>query len=66
MLRRLKCKVIFVRTLNIQEDQVTRFSEKPKYAGNYVNGGFLVFNRAIFDYLDSIGISIIWSILLIS
>lgn len=38
--------------LNIQEDQVTRFSEKPKYEGNYVNGGFFVFNRAIFDYLE--------------
>jgi glucose-1-phosphate cytidylyltransferase len=38
--------------LNIQEDQVTQFSEKPKYAGNYVNGGFFVFNRNIFDYLE--------------
>jgi len=23
-----------------------------KYTGNYVNGGFFVFNRAIFDYLE--------------
>lgn len=38
--------------LNIQEDQVTRFSEKPKYSGNYVNGGFFVFNRALFDCLE--------------
>lgn len=38
--------------LNIQEDQGTRLSEKPKYTGNYVNGGFFVFNRAIFDYLE--------------
>jgi glucose-1-phosphate cytidylyltransferase len=38
--------------LNIQEDQVARFTEKPKYAGNYVNGGFFVFNRAFFDYLE--------------
>ncbi len=38
--------------LDIREDQVTRFSEKPKYAGNYVNGGFFVFNRNIFDYLE--------------
>lgn len=38
--------------LNIQEDQVTRFSEKPEYAGNYVNGGFFVFNRVLFDYLE--------------
>jgi len=38
--------------LNIEEDQVTRFSEKPKYAGNYVNGGFFVFNRSLFDFLE--------------
>ena len=38
--------------LNIREDQVIRFSEKPEYQGNYVNGGFFVFNRDIFDYLE--------------
>ena len=38
--------------LNIQECQVIRFSEKPKYDGNYVNGGFFVFNRTLFDYLE--------------
>ena len=38
--------------LNIKEDQVARFSEKPKYQGNYVNGGFFVFNRVLFDYLE--------------
>ena len=38
--------------LNIQEDQGIRLSEKPKYAGNYVNGGFFVFNRVFFDYLE--------------
>jgi len=38
--------------LNIREDQVTRFLEKPKYQGNYVNGGFFVFKRDIFDYLE--------------
>jgi glucose-1-phosphate cytidylyltransferase len=38
--------------LSIQEDQVTRFAEKPKYDGNYVNGGFFVFNRVLFDYLE--------------
>jgi len=37
--------------LNTQGDQVARFAEKPEYAGNYVNGGFFVFNRTIFDYL---------------
>ncbi len=38
--------------LDIKDDQVTRFAEKPKYAGNYVNGGFFVFNRSIFSYLE--------------
>lgn len=38
--------------LNIQGDQVTYFSEKPKYRGNYVNGGFFVFERDLFDYLE--------------
>jgi len=38
--------------LDIHDDQVTRFSEKPKYEGNYVNGGFFVFSRRIFDYLE--------------
>ncbi len=38
--------------LSIQENRVTRFSEKPRYSGNYVNGGFFVFNRGIFDYLE--------------
>ncbi|MDY6879105.1 MAG: glucose-1-phosphate cytidylyltransferase [Thermodesulfobacteriota bacterium] len=38
--------------LNIQEGKVAQFTEKPKYAGNYVNGGFFVFNRTIFNYLE--------------
>lgn len=38
--------------LNIHEDQGIRLSEKPKYKGNYINGGFFVFNRVIFDYLE--------------
>lgn len=37
--------------LNIQENQVIKFAEKPKYSSNYINGGFFVFNRKIFDYL---------------
>ena len=37
----------------IHEDQVTCSSEKPKYAGNYVNGGFSAFNRILFDYLKN-------------
>ena len=38
--------------LTIQEDSVIRFSEKPEYMGNYVNGGFFVFNRTFLDYLN--------------
>jgi len=38
--------------LDIREDRVTLFTEKPKYTGNYVNGGFFVFKRNIFDYLE--------------
>ncbi len=38
--------------LSIKEDKVTRFVEKPEYNGNYVNGGFFVFNRNVFDYLE--------------
>ena len=38
--------------LNIRQDQVVRFTEKPKYNGNYINGGFYIFNRNIFNYLE--------------
>jgi len=38
--------------LNVHEDQVTRFSEKPKYAGSYVNGGFFIFKRDLFNSLE--------------
>lgn len=38
--------------LNISDDQVCSFMEKPKYNGNYISGGFFVFNRKIFDYLE--------------
>jgi glucose-1-phosphate cytidylyltransferase len=31
--------------------QVTRFSEKPQMGEGYVNGGFFVFNREVFDYV---------------
>ncbi len=38
--------------LNIHENRVVRYDEKPKYTGDYINGGFFVFNRNIFDYLE--------------
>ena len=39
--------------LNIKNDQVTAFQEKPETSGSgYVSGGFFVFNKKIFDYLS--------------
>jgi len=38
--------------LNIEEGKAARFTEKPEYRGSYVNGGFFVFNRKIFEYLE--------------
>ena len=37
-------------TLN-QTSHVTAFNEKPQTEGGYINGGFMVFSRRIFDYL---------------
>ena len=34
-------------------DLVRRFTEKPQAGEGWINGGFLVFEPAIFDYLDS-------------
>ena len=38
--------------LVIDGNQVSEFFEKPKDIEGFVNGGFFVFNRKIFDYLD--------------
>ena len=37
--------------LEIKEDHVNTFLEKPAGEGGYINGGFFVFNPEIFDYL---------------
>ncbi len=37
--------------LKIKDNQVESFSEKPGNNGSFINGGFFVFNRSIFDYL---------------
>jgi len=40
--------------LNIDKfDKVKNFSEKPINSGNYINGGFFVLSRKIFDYLPN-------------
>ena len=37
--------------LKINGDRVEKFFEKPEMPG-FINGGFFVFNRKIFDYLN--------------
>jgi glucose-1-phosphate cytidylyltransferase len=37
--------------LKIDGDRVETFSEKPQNGESFINGGFFVFNRHIFDYL---------------
>lgn len=36
----------------IRNKRVVSFTEKPQSSGGLINGGFFVFNRKIFDYLD--------------
>lgn len=38
--------------LKIENNQVISFAEKPQNGSGLVNGGYFVFNRAIFDYLS--------------
>jgi glucose-1-phosphate cytidylyltransferase len=39
--------------LVLKGDHVLKFNEKPEFSGGYLNGGFFVFNRSIFDrYLN--------------
>lgn len=37
--------------LKLSEDRVTSFSEKPEQPSDYINAGFFVFDRGVFDYL---------------
>jgi glucose-1-phosphate cytidylyltransferase len=39
--------------LKINENRVESFNEKPKGGSGFINGGFFVFNRAIFNYLSA-------------
>ena len=36
----------------VEGETVKEFSEKPQSAGGLINGGFFVFQRKIFDYLN--------------
>jgi glucose-1-phosphate cytidylyltransferase len=38
--------------LELDGDSVTRFLEKPVGDGGWINGGFFVLNRSIFDYIE--------------
>ncbi len=44
--------------LEIENDKVLDFKEKPKGDGNWVNGGFFILNKSVFDYIE--GDSTIW------
>lgn len=38
--------------MQLNEDNVSEFEEKPQMATGYINGGFFVLNRKIFNYLS--------------
>ena len=38
-----------------QSDGINSFKEKPKEEGGWINGGFMVLNKEIFDYIDGDG-----------
>ncbi|OGJ87034.1 MAG: glucose-1-phosphate cytidylyltransferase [Candidatus Raymondbacteria bacterium RifOxyA12_full_50_37] len=38
--------------LKIDGDKVTQFSEKPETAPGFINGGYMILNRKIFNYLS--------------
>ena len=38
--------------IDLDGSLVTNFDEKPQMETGYINGGFFVFNRALFDYLS--------------
>jgi glucose-1-phosphate cytidylyltransferase len=39
--------------LNFDGDLVTEFKEKPQIGEGWINGGFMVFEPAVFDYLPA-------------
>lgn len=40
-------------SLDLNGDQVVSFTEKRQSPDEWINGGFMVFRRAVFDYIDS-------------
>jgi len=45
-------------TLNMKDDEIYGFTEKPLGDGSWINGGYFVLNPEVFDYID--GDSTIW------
>lgn len=39
-------------SLLVNKNSIEKFIEKPQTKGQYINGGFFVFNRELFDYLS--------------
>jgi len=44
--------------LDIQEDKISKFTEKPSGDGNWINGGYFVLEPKVFDYIE--GDSTVW------
>jgi len=42
------------------DNTITRFHEKPKESGAWVNGGFFVLKPAVFDYLKDDADDVMW------
>lgn len=38
--------------LSLSKNRITGFKEKPEGDGNWINGGFFVLNKAVFEYID--------------
>jgi glucose-1-phosphate cytidylyltransferase len=45
-------------TINEKTAIVSNFSEKPQISEGWVNGGFFIFNRALFDYIPNPDVSL--------
>ena len=39
--------------LNLMKNKVSSFKEKPQSSSGWINGGFFVFNRKIFDFIKN-------------
>ena len=46
--------------LKMEGNSVREFQEKPKGDGNYINGGFFVLSKKVFNYLDHYDESLVW------